>query len=369
MHGRAKSRHPNSRRPHCASDGAEHMGWHMSFGMCEMMWQPFTCWAASELGLREERHVRIRERQNKVDDNAGDMHRLLGEVIAVAITSYFLLDVKKPEPALLLRNRKSWKAQVCHAGGIILHAEMKYHALPILGHRYATRSSEFDRMLGWYAFMFHLSRSETHKPNYVDVALGHLVNYSSASPAIKQLMRHVSTINVLRRPGASINPDKCCEWLNNFVGNSHGVGGDYSRRTHTGPELMALLHVCASHDELRHGGTGARDPIRGEILNGANLLRKLLVQKCGTDLTVPTAVNPFWHTGQAAPIDTPGCERERKPWKSIWKVAHGLTGGKGPPGRARLRPQTWTMYVDGRIKGGRSNMFSGMRWQDAENVE
>ena len=105
-----------------------------------------------------------------------------------------------------------------------------------------------------------------------------------------------------------------------------------------------------------------QNPILASTLNGAKFFCDKFVEMCGVDLTVDSPGNPFWHTGTAAPINIPGSERERRPQKAIWRVAVGLSGGKGAEGRGLRKPQAWGQFVHGRIENGISGMYSGMKF-------
>ena len=71
------------------------------------------------------------------------------------------------------------------------------------------------------------------------------------------------------------------------------------------------------------------DPISQGMLEGAHTLRKKLLAVCGTDLTKVQRMNEFWYAG--ANNSSLGDYRLKRPWEWIWKVAAGMSGGKGPP--------------------------------------
>ena len=105
-----------------------------------------------------------------------------------------------------------------------------------------------------------------------------------------------------------------------------------------------------------------QNPILASTLNGAKFFCDKFVEMCGSDLTVDNPGNPFWHTGTAAPINVPSAVRERRPQKAIWRVAAGLSGGKGAEGHGLRKPQPWGQFVHGRIEDGISGMYSGMKF-------
>ena len=76
---------------------------------------------------------------------------------------------------------------------------------------------QFEKLLGLYAYGFHVYRSGCHKPNYVDISLAQLVNYVATNPALKPVIESSSSVSLLGRHGADIAPDKACEFVNDFI--------------------------------------------------------------------------------------------------------------------------------------------------------
>ena len=107
------------------------------------------------------------------------------------------------------------------------HAHRCPAALPPLGYLYTTHpvftnphpftDQQFEKLLGLYAYGFHVYRSTCHKPNYVDISLAQLVNYVASNPALKPVIASSSSVSLLGRHGADIAPDKACEWVNDFI--------------------------------------------------------------------------------------------------------------------------------------------------------
>ena len=71
----------------------------------------------------------------------------------------------------------------------------------------------------------------------------------------------------------------------------------------------------------------------------ARLLQDEYRRVLGTDLTVVSANNPFWHTGNPVPLDG-GDFRSRRPGEWWVRVAEGRSAGKG-----RGRPESWDTYA------------------------
>ena len=63
--------------------------------------------------------------------------------------------------------------------------------------------------------------------------------------------------------------------------------------------------------------------------------------KCGSDLTVPDALNHCWYTGNAVPLDQ-GDYRYRRPWVYRARVAQGASAGAG-----RASAESAESYVRG----------------------
>ena len=105
--------------------------------------------------------------------------------------------------------------------------------LSLLTHNPFTKQ-QFEKLLGLYAYGFHVYRSGCHKPNYVDISLAQLVNYAATNTALKPVIESSSSISLLGRHGADIAPDKACEWINDFVSS------DRCFILFNGPELDAV---------------------------------------------------------------------------------------------------------------------------------
>ena len=109
-----------------------------------------------------------------------------------------------------------------------------------------------------------------HKPNYVDITLAQLANYSAVHPALKTLIISTSSISTLGRPGAfppysprapsmrrtrakhalapragcDMAPDRFVESINRMVEGAQGTKASFASKIFSGPELVALSHVA-----------------------------------------------------------------------------------------------------------------------------
>ena len=96
------------------------------------------------------------------------------------------------------------------------------------------------------------------------------------------------------------------------------------------PHLPALMHAHAAYEAAVLGAPHVEDPIRPSTHNEVAKLVDEFIRLLGTDLTTPTADNPFWHTGQPVPLAA-GEYKTRRPWEWVWLVAQGRAFGKGWP--------------------------------------
>ena len=100
------------------------------------------------------------------------------------------------------------------------------------------------------------------------------------------------------------------------------------------------MHVSQAWDVITKGDSPLHDPVTQSPLNGAEAVRAELRSVLGTDLTVRTEMNPFWHTGHPVKLRGGTNEREYRPWDDVRKVAAGLRAGK-----QRGHAQAWKPYV------------------------
>ena len=103
--------------------------------------------------------------------------------------------------------------------------------------------------------------------------------------------------------------------------------------------LRVLLHVRHAFQTTEQGAAEADDPVTDSMLVQARLLQNEFRRILGTDLTIHNPNNPFWHTGNAVPLDG-GDFRDRRPWEWPRATAEGRSAGKG-----RARIERWDLYV------------------------
>lgn len=111
----------------------------------------------------------------------------------------------------------------------------------------------------------------------------------------------------------------------------HMCATPHTRAALTNPCDRAWPRLSQAFDDFHStSGGGPSEPIRAASLNAAKLLQDKFVAVLGTDLTVHSDRNPFWHTGSPCSQDTVGRDRlQKKPWEYMWEVAKGAMPGKG----------------------------------------
>ena len=96
---------------------------------------------------------------------------------------------------------------------------------------------------------------------------------------------------------------------------------------HYTPQLQAMLHVDAVYSDLMgmsSDGDAGYDP---RMLYQAARLVEMFTQQSGTDITIVSPNNPYWHTGNPVPLAA-GPASERRPDEYLWQVYEGVSAGK-----------------------------------------
>ena len=105
-----------------------------------------------------------------------------------------------------------------------------------------------------------------------------------------------------------------------------------------------MMHVDAAYTAATLGSSPeADDGYDRRVLNNALRLVERFVQECGTDLSVVTTDNSWWHTGNSVPL-TSGSAREMRPWDFFWAVLRGTSAGK------MAKAQTAYNYVEDHLQ-------------------
>ena len=89
-----------------------------------------------------------------------------------------------------------------------------------------------------------------------------------------------------------------------------------------------MLHADAAFSAAFGHSSDADRGYDPRMLNHVRRLVEFFERTLGRDLTLPSADNPFWHTGNAVPL-AGGLARDRRPWEFIWDVEIGRSGSMG----------------------------------------
>ena len=135
--------------------------------------------------------------------------------------------------------------------------------------------------------------------------------------------------------------DRLVEYLNKVQQGSKrsAHAASFGRAMDMTTLLPAMLHVRHAFQAHETGVPDSSDPVTPSMLVSARLLQNEILRIVGTDLTVPTTHNEFWHTGIPVPLAS-GDYRVRRPHLWFWRVLNGICAGKG-----RARCESWQNYV------------------------
>ena len=121
--------------------------------------------------------------------------------------------------------------------------------------------------------------------------------------------------------------DRICENINRLQDERNGKFASFDKALHYSDEVIALMHVRQAWEAAKFGETRLHDPLKQSTLNAAEVIRQKLRAELGTDLTIATDHNPFFHTGNPVKLNA-GPRRSYRPWADYWDVAAGRSAGK-----------------------------------------
>jgi hypothetical protein len=240
---------------------------------------------------------------------------------------------------MLTNNPALYDASIKLAGGKVMFKWLLNVGVPTLHYLRAGRMSDGKKAELLHAISFHMYRSTTHKVNCVLISLIALLSTCATHPVIADIVRACTSFSWTGAPGGLAFGDRCCELLNNYQGARDGKFAAFEKALQYTPDLAALLHVSQAWERAIYGDNAINDPVTQSLLNGALVVRNELRSKLGTDLTVPSTHNPFWHTGNPVCL-AQGSERLNRPWDFRWSVAYGKAAGKG-----RTQTESYDAYV------------------------
>ena len=128
--------------------------------------------------------------------------------------------------------------------------------------------------------------------------------------------------------------DRCLEYVNYLQEQRNGKFASFDRALHYSADIVALMHVRQAWEAAKFGDTRLHDPLKQSTLNAAEVIRQKLHSELGTDLTIATELNPFFHTSNAVKLNA-GPKRSYRPWADYWDVAEGRVAGKDRVTRER----------------------------------
>ena len=260
----------------------------------------------------------------------------------VGTLCYFLQDVLRPPPELLIDDPVSYRDQLQDAGAMAAFDSMMYGGVPQCHWQLAARSEDGEKCVKLRAFEFHKMRAWAHKPVEARVLLIALLSTEATHPMISEVVKHLNFFSWLGRDGASVFSDKAIEMVHRFQSERAGKFTSFDHALHHSPEIVALMHVMHALDVLENGESSAVDPLRQSTINAAEVIRKDLVKTLGTDLTIPNPHNRLFFTSCSGP-DTVNSNAScsHRPVEWLWRVAEGRSTGPG-----RKSPESSNTYLD-----------------------
>lgn len=258
--------------------------------------------------------------------------------LTIGTYTYFTSDVQNPPSHLFLSDPLLYHMAIEHAGGKVAFSYLRDVGNPTLHWLLAGREGSGDRLEKLYPMSFHMFRSLTHKKNCVFITLLALFSTTAVDPELAGIVKQLASSSL---SGESLMfGDRLLEYLNLMQDQRDGKFAAFDRSMHYTDELMALLHVAQVWDASERGGESPlNDPVTQAMLNGAAVVRNNLRAKLGTDLTIYSNTNPFWHTGNPVQVD-PTHLRTHDPAQFIDRVAIGAVAGK-----YRKRKEDWNSYT------------------------
>ena len=313
--------------------GGFHEHAHTLFAFTEMFWYCFFCHCMFILSIE-----RVQEVTQNLEHNAYAHHQRAHAVVTIAIICYLVQDVQWPPPALLVRSIDSYLLQVHSAGGIVMLQYLKHAGIPALHWQRAAREGDGGKLKKLFAYSFHIFRSTCHKPVCTQIALIAMLGFCCALPALQAVLLATVSLSLVR---CNVFVDRLLEMINNIQQGTKrsSNAAAFGRAMDMTTLLRPMMHVRHAFQEAERGAAESDDAITTDMLVQARVLQNHFLEVLGQDLSVVQANNPFWHTGNAVPLDT-GDYRQRRPWEWVWRVAAEMAAGKGRPD-----PEKWDKFV------------------------
>ena len=331
----SKCRWPHEYKRVVAAQGYFHAFTHMTFCINEGFWKVCLCTFARWLHKEKQIYEQMKDLEHDNAKHALDFHR----VVTAAILCYMELHVTDPPPALFRTDPRAYIARVNHQGGVVLMMYLLHGGVPILSYQRAIRKGNGKRCAEMMAYSVHLQRSLAFKVKSVLINLFCLLGATCTHPKVQQVIELCGFISLF---GDNLFAyDRFIEYVNRLQINRSTAYRGYDSQLHFTAYLKPLVHIDAAWQEVDGAGHNLDDGIPTYLYNDVDQLVRKLVATLGTDLTVLSAGNSLWHTGNPVPING-GDYRERRPWLWIWEVAFGRATGKG---RGQNERRHWREHV------------------------
>jgi hypothetical protein len=236
------------------------------------------------------------------------------------------MDVTDPPPELFLRNPNAYLQQLNSATAIVLFWFLREVGIPSLQWQRAARDGEGAKCETLHAHMFHVCRAWANKPNCTLTSLLALISYFCTHPKIRDVVQAFSAVSLLGKVG--MWSDRLLEYINLLQQKRMNAFTGFDTALHNTPLLQPMLHVDHAYQDAMRGHPPSEHPVTNSMIFQTREVQDLCLVKCGSDLTVPDALNHCWYTGNAVPLDQ-GDYRYRRPWVYRARVAQGASAGAG----------------------------------------
>ena len=318
-----KRRHPERFKYVWIDVGDFHAFAHFLFALIETYWCVCLCAFAAEL----QRH-NLQKRIPNLENNNYTHALTFLQAVAVAIVVYFTTVVHSPPPALLYANPAAYCQQIHSAGGTVLFRCLQYVGFPVLTYQRSIRSRDGTVLPELHAYAVHLHRV-VHKTNEKVIMVIALLGYYCIHPALQLLKCAFCAISLLGRLGSCMAFDRLVEYINLRQSQRNSSFRAFDSALHYTQHLLPMLHVDAAYTAAVSGGEAGGDAgYDPRLIREVQRLVELFERKLGRDLTIPSADNPWWHTGNAVRLDA-GAAHDYRPWEHVWNVESGQSAGDG----------------------------------------
>lgn len=317
-----KRKFPQQYRHILIDSGDFHAYAHLMFGLNELFWE--ACLASFAKVLEIDN---VYERMPNLENNNYQKVLAFHQCVTVAIVTYLLKHVKSPPPELLVTNPIAYLQQVNSAPAVVVLQCLLCLGSPELSYHRAIRGGHGAKIPRILAYAFHVFRT-VHKTQEQQISLIALISYHCIHPALRLFKDSMSSLSLLGRTGANMAYDRLVEWINLRQSERSSSFQSYDGALQFTHRMQPMLHVDAAFSAAALGHSSDADAgYDPRIQNQVRRLLHMFERDIGTDLTLDSPNNPFWHTGIDVPLET-GPTRERRPWSYVWEVARGRLAGR-----------------------------------------